>query len=203
MPIKRKTPARIGIYSGTFNPVHAGHIGFALQAMASAKLDRLYFLPERKPRHKVGVEHFGHRVAMLERAVRPHPRFGVLEYVDISFSVQKTLPRLRQQFPGSQLVFLLGSDVVWGMVHWPHIAQLLTVSELVIGLRARDNPLQLRQAIESWPVQPRDAHFLISYAPDVSSAEIREALRRRKPAKGILSSVARYSNRHWLYVSVA
>jgi cytidyltransferase-like protein len=65
----KRTQSRIGIYSGTFDPVHAGHMAFALQAMQEAKLDRLYFLPERRPRYKQGVEHFAHRVAMLERAI--------------------------------------------------------------------------------------------------------------------------------------
>lgn len=41
--------SRIGIYSGSFNPVHAGHIAFALQALESANLKTIYFLPERRP----------------------------------------------------------------------------------------------------------------------------------------------------------
>jgi nicotinate-nucleotide adenylyltransferase len=69
---------RIGIYSGTFDPVHSGHISFALQSLKAAKLDKVYFLPERRPRNKQQVEHFGHRVAMLKRAIKPYPEFNVL-----------------------------------------------------------------------------------------------------------------------------
>src|SRR5581483_3364510 len=87
---------RIGIYSGVFDPVHAGHIGFALQAVERAGLDKVYFLPERRPYHKQGVEHFGHRVAMLKRATRPHPALSVLELEDISFTVERTLPKLQK-----------------------------------------------------------------------------------------------------------
>ncbi len=197
------TPSRIGIYAGTFDPVHAGHITFALQALQAAKLDHIYFLPERRPRAKEHVEHFGHRVAMLKRALRPHPQFAVLELVDVSFSVERTLPFLQQQFPDSQLVFLFGSDVVADIANWPHAERLIGETELVIGLRETDDHDKTRQIIESWPVQPPLLTMFPSYAPEVSSGRVRAALRRRQATPGLLTSVERYSNRNWLYVSLA
>jgi len=199
MPTKQK---RIGIYSGTFDPVHAGHVGFALQAIAAAQLDEVYFLPERRPRNKVGVEHFGHRVAMLRRAVRPHSQLKVLELHDVSFSIDRTLPRLRQQFGADQLVFLTGSDIMPYMQTWPYIDQLLLDAELVIGLRAEDSVAVIEDALAMWPLQPAYT-VLESYAAHVSSGKIREALRSRQTAPGLLKSVERYSNRNWLYVSLA
>jgi nicotinic acid mononucleotide adenylyltransferase len=73
--------SRIGIYAGTFDPVHAGHVSFALHAMTVAQLDEVYFLPERLPRYKPGAAHFAHRVAMLKRAVKPHPDLQIIELV--------------------------------------------------------------------------------------------------------------------------
>ncbi len=194
---------RIGIYAGTFDPVHGGHISFALQAAAAARLNRVYFLPERQPRGKQGATHFGHRVAMLKRAARPHKQFDVLELVEPNFSVARTLPALRRQFAGDQLVFLLGSDVVPGLADWPHADRLLADGELVIGLRNRDKRANLHAIVESWPAQPRAVTILASYAPKVSSGTVRDALRRRQPADGLLTSVERYSDHHWLYVSLA
>ena len=193
---------RIGIYSGTFDPVHAGHIAFALQAVKAAELDEVYFLPERQPRNKQHVEHFGHRVAMLRRAAAPYPQFDVLEMVDISFSVKRTLPELQSKFRGSELVFLFGSDILPRLQSWPQAKQLLSGSELVIGLRKDDNRDKLRRIIESWPTPPKALTMFVSYAPNVSSGRIREALRRRRPTPGLLTSVERYSDRHWLYVSL-
>ena len=195
--------SRVGIYAGVFNPVHAGHVTFALQAMEQAGLDKLYFLPERQPRHKPGVEHFAHRVAMLKRAARPHPQFDVLELPDINFSVQRTLPRLQKLFPGSQLVFLFGSDAITNLPQWPHAARLLQRCELVVGLRTEAEHLKVLEAITNWPVQPKALLVFPSYAPDVSSGKIRDALRRRQSVKGILKSVERYSDHHWLYVSLS
>ena len=199
----RAKSKRIGIYAGAFDPVHAGHITFALQALEIAQLDRVYFLPERRPRNKQGVEHFGHRVAMLTRASAPHRKFGVLEYVDISFSVARTLPRLQKQFRGDQLIFLFGSDAIVHLPDWPNVKQLLDSSELVVGVRASADVAIVRQQIAAWADQPKALAIFDSYAADVSSGAVREALRRRRPVRGLLSSVARYSNRHWLYVSFA
>ncbi len=193
---------RIGIYAGTFDPVHAGHVSFGLQAVTAAQLDMVYFLPERRPRGKQYVEHFGHRVAMLSRALAPHPQFAVLELVDGSFSVERTLPQLRRQFAGDQLVFLFGSDVVPQLAEWPKADRLLQDAELVIGLRYHDDRDSIHRIIEAWPVQPAAVTLFASYAPEVSSGRVREALRTRQPAQGLLTSVERYSNHNWLYISL-
>lgn len=194
---------RIGIYAGTFDPVHTGHVTFGLQALQAAQLDKIYFLPERRPRCKEHVEHFGHRVAMLRQALEPHPQLDVMELVDVSFSSERTLPHLKNQFPKAQLVFLFGSDIVPSIAQWPKAERLLRNGEFVIGLRNDDKSDQIKEIVEAWPVQPKIVTMFQSYAPRVSSGKIREALRRRKKADGILTSVERYSNRHWLYVSLA
>lgn len=192
---------RIGVYSGAFDPVHSGHIAFALQAMTAARLDELYFLPERRPQHKQGVEHFGHRVAMLNRAIKPHLQFRVLELEDVSFTVERTLAKLLHRLPAGQLVFLLGSDAAAHITEWPKIERLFKVCELVIGVRSETDLDQTKQLVESWPVLPKATTIFESYASDVSSGKVRDGLRKRQPVAGLLKSVERYSNRHWLYVS--
>jgi nicotinate-nucleotide adenylyltransferase len=194
---------RVGIYAGTFDPIHAGHLAFALQALSTAKLDAIYFLPERRPRHKEGVEHFGHRVAMLRQALQPHPQFRVLELTDISLSVEHTLPRLQKEFPGADLVFLFGSDVLPQLSSWPKVERLLQQGELVIGMRDQDDLDQTKRLIEQLPRQPISATVFASYAPHVSSGKVRAALRRRAKADGLLTSVQRYSDHNWLYISLA
>ena len=200
-------PLRIGIYAGTFDPVHSGHIAFALQALSAAKLDMVYLLPERRPRSKDHVEHFGHRAAMLERALRPHPKLAVLELEDSNFSVSRTLPRLGKRFPGASFVFLFGSDVARNIAGWPDADRLLGAAEIVVGVRSRDSREDLRRTVESWPAQPKSVIIFDSYAPEASSGIVREALRvggeEAKKVPGLLTSVERYSDRHWLYVSVS
>ncbi len=193
---------RIGIYSGTFNPVHLGHISFALQALREAKLDLVYLMPERHRCNKQDVAHFGHRVAMIKRAILPHAKLSIIESPEISFNVNKTLPKLQARFKHDQLVFLVGSDSLDSMAKWPQINNLLLGSELVVGIREGDES-RILKLIDQLPIQPKAKHIIDSYAPSVSSSKIRHALRNQVETEGILSSVRRYSNQNWLYISLA
>lgn len=194
---------RIGIYAGTFNPVHAGHLSFALQAIHNAQLDVVYFLPERRPRSKIGVEHFGHRVAMLQKAVRPHRRLKLLELEDVSLSVAASLPRLHKRFKNAQLVFLVGSDVAARLPQWSNVQRLLASSEFVVGLRCQDSHQSTATAIRQWPIAAQATYIIASQAPAVSSEVVRQAIRERRYTPGLLKSVERYSGSNWLYVSLA
>jgi nicotinic acid mononucleotide adenylyltransferase len=138
---------------------------------------------------------------MLNRAVRPHPRLSVAELVDISFSVKRTLPRLEALYPDAQMVFLWGSDAVAEIACWPDAAQLFDRTEFVITRRSRDSRRRLKSQIAGWQTQPRALFVFDSYAGGVSSRHIRDALRRRVPQDGLLTSVSRYANQHWLYVA--
>lgn len=193
---------KIGIYAGTFDPVHSGHVAFALQAVRAAELDKVYFLPERRPRSKPQVEHFGHRVAMLRQALKPHPQLELLELTDANFSVRRTLPELRKRFAGNQLVFLLGSDVARSIGGWPDAAGLLEGGEFIIGIRSRDSHDDIRKVVEGWPARPTTVTMFDSFAPAVSSGIVREGLRAGQAAPGLLTSVERYSGRNWLYVKL-
>ncbi|MFI5271368.1 MAG: nicotinate-nicotinamide nucleotide adenylyltransferase [Candidatus Saccharimonadales bacterium] len=195
--------ANIGIYAGTFDPVHTGHITFALQAMEVANLDHVYFLPERKPRSKKDVEHYAHRMAMLSRALKPHPKFHELEMVEAQFSIKRTLPFLNKKFNGDNLVFLFGSDVVRHIGEWPNSSQLLKNGEFIIGLRNKDKNKEIKGIISTWKDQPKSVYIVSSYAPDITSKKIRGALRNNQQTSGLLKSVEKYSGSNWLYVSLS
>jgi nicotinate-nucleotide adenylyltransferase len=197
-----KQDKRVGIYSGTFDPVHAGHIAFALQAIKVAQLDQLIFLPERAPRRKHPAEHYAHRVAMLKQAIKPYPNMGVLELVDKSFTVKRTLPELQNIFQSAELVILVGSDVLAHMSDWPNIDVLLRKCELIVGARAQDEPAMIRTIVNAWPRQPQGLYIIQSHAPHVSSTHVRGALARRAHASGLLASVHSYAKANWLYVSI-
>lgn len=193
---------RIGIYAGTFDPIHAGHIAFALQAIDKAKLDEVVIVPERRPRFKDAPEHYGHRTAMVKRAIRPHKRLSVLETVDAHFTVKKTLPQLRNIFGDAELVFLVGSDVAEHVPDWYNSDVLLESCELVVGVREGESPRLIQRVIQTWQQQPKNLHVFASYDATVSSGSVREALRAGSYTKGLLQSVSKYARHNWLYVSV-
>lgn len=194
---------RIGIFSGTFDPIHAGHIAFALQALKSAKLDHIVLLPERRPRNKPGVEHFGHRAAMITRAIKPHANFELLELPDIHFDVSHTLPKLKKTFPSSQLVLLMGAEVAIQLPSWPDASKLLESCELVVGLREGQQKSSVTQTFKAAKLNVRQLVCLESAAPQVKSSTIREALRRKRPTHGLLASVRKYAEKQWLYASLS
>ena len=194
---------RVGIFAGTFDPIHAGHIGLALQALKSANLDQVYFLPERRPRTKPDTEHFGHRTAMIKRAIRPYNQLGLLELPDVHFEIKRTLPKLRRKFIGSQLVLIVGGDVAVNMPTWPAASKLLKSCELVIGLRNGQSKQAIIKAFSTAGLDSDQIRFIESYSPHVSSRKVRNSLRVGQPVRGLLASVQHYSKANWLYVSLS
>lgn len=203
-PTSQPTPGRrIGIYAGAFNPVHAGHVAFALQTIEAARLDQVIFLPERRPRHKPGVEHFAHRVAMLKNAIRPYARLAVMEVVDRELSVRRIMPLLRSLYPDAQFVMLMGSDTVPALPRWPYAERLMLEWEFVVGVRSQAQMADVERSVAIWSVAPPCVMVFDSFEPGASSATIRQALQTNRSAQGLLASVQRYARREWLYISPA
>lgn len=191
---------RVGIFAGTFDPVHTGHITFALQAIRHASLAEVAFIPERRPREKAGTEHFAHRMAMLRQAIKPHTQLSLVELVEAHLTVSRSLPHLRSIFADAELVMLVGSDVLPSVPTWPQYQRLLSQVELVVGVREGESLEAMQLHVATWPVQPKRLTVFDSYAPTVSSSAVRQHLRAGRLVHGVLSSVRRYSRQNWLYV---
>lgn len=129
-----KSGTRIGIYAGTFDPLHKGHISFALASIKSAQLDSVYFLPERTPRHKPHASSYASRVVTLKHALDGDV-LKLLELPDHALTIHETLPELEAMFPNSQITLLVGTDVLQHMPAWPGIDTLRDNYELVVGVR--------------------------------------------------------------------
>ena len=194
-------PNKVIIYPGSFDPIHIGHITLALEAVNRLKVKELYFMPEVLPRNKPDVEHFGHRVAMIKEAIKPYPKLKILEVEDKQFEVKKTLPKLQNYFFDQKLVFLFGSDKLINMDQWPHFDYMLKSSEFIIGSRQADKLKDLKLITKTWKDSP-NVKFIRSYAPEISSSVIRDALYDNEMPKGLLQSVNKYIRQNWLYVSL-
>ena len=120
----------VGIYSGTFDPVHAGHLAFANKAAAVAGLAQVVFVPEQHPRGKANVSAISRRVAALNATSH-----SVYQAGQPQFTIADTLPELTSQYPGQELVFLMGSDVAASLHNWPGVEQLVANHKIIIGMR--------------------------------------------------------------------
>lgn len=193
---------RVGIISGTFDPVHKGHISFALQAIEAAGLDEVVFLPEPRPRHKHDVTHLSHRISMIKLAIKAYPKLGLVELPDKQFTVGTSLPRLVQKYADAQLVLLIGTDVLSHISVWPNARQLLKKVGLVVAVRGQKDERHAFQLLAQLPVEPPESHVLVSHFKHVASREIRDAIKAGNAPKGMLASVARYAKQQWIYTAM-
>jgi nicotinate-nucleotide adenylyltransferase len=114
---------RIGVYGGSFNPVHLGHLLAAECSREQACLDRVLFVPAAVPPHKRdrALATAEDRLAMLALAVGGHEAFAVstleLDRGGVSYTID-TLSDLAARHPGDTLVLLLGPDAVAGLPTW-------------------------------------------------------------------------------------
>lgn len=105
----------IGVFGGTFDPPHTGHLIAAQDAAVALRLDRVLFIPAAAPPHKRGMPVLAAdlRARMLELAVSGDPRFAVdrleLDRPGPSFTVD-TLALLRTRYPGAEWTLLVGAD---------------------------------------------------------------------------------------------
>lgn len=125
---------RLGLFGGTFDPIHLGHLILAEQCRESCALDLVWFVVTAAPPHKSGERtSVSHRLEMARIAVAGHPAFEVSEIEARTpgphYSVE-TLARLREERPADELFFLIGADSLVDLPHWRQpegIARLATI----------------------------------------------------------------------------
>ena len=127
---KFKRTKRVGIYGGTFNPIHNAHLLIAEQVYANLCLDRVDFLPDAIPPHvdrKKAVD-ADLRLQMLELAVKDNPHFGIekaeLHRGGVSYTYD-TMKRLINQHPDTDYYFIIGGDMVDYLPTWHRIEELV------------------------------------------------------------------------------
>ena len=136
---------RLGIYGGTFDPVHYGHLLAAEQCREQCALDELWFIPAAVPPHKTdrSISPGSARAEMLEIAVAGHPRFKVdrreLERTGPSFTVE-TLAGIQADDHSRELFLVLGADSVADFENWREPERILELATLIAVNRGRTPP---------------------------------------------------------------
>lgn len=128
---------RIGVFGGTFDPVHMGHLILAEQCRDQAGLDEVWFLPSYHPPHKAAaaVTRFEQRCDMLELAVAGHPAFRIdrieKELPPPSYTAE-TLAELHRRHPGDDFALLMGSDGLPDLPGWYEPRKVIERASLVV-----------------------------------------------------------------------
>lgn len=137
----------LGIYSGTFDPLHEGHVAFAREARRVGRLDGVVFMPEEEPHGKDRVADIEQRIEHIKSRINP-VREEVYRARHPRFTIKHTLPELMEQYPDATLSFLLGSDLMSSLHTWSNIAPFLARHHLFIGMRTGDGRDDVISALE-------------------------------------------------------
>jgi nicotinate-nucleotide adenylyltransferase len=189
---------RLGIFGGTFDPIHVGHLIMAQEAVERLRLDQLLFLPAGRPAHKRArrITPVAHRLAMLRLAIRGNPRFGIsrleVDRDDVSFTVA-TLERLADS-ERADLYFLMGQDSLEEFRTWREPDRILSLARLVVAPRGDGD----RSSLD--PATRRRVVFLKPPRMEIAASEIRRRLRRGGTVRyWVPDAVLAYLRRHGLY----
>ena len=129
--------SRVGVFGGTFDPVHVGHLAIALAALESVPLDRVLFVPARRSplKDRDPLATAEDRVTMLQGAIAGEPRFALsrveLDRDGVSYTVD-TLEALRSE---GELFLILGSDALADLARWRAPDRIRELSTILVAAR--------------------------------------------------------------------
>lgn len=132
-------PQPIGLFGGTFDPIHYGHLRTAFELWQSLGLAEVRFMPTGSPPHRDQTHAAAeHRLAMVRAAVAGQSAFVVddreVRRSGVSYSVD-TLIEIRAEHPDRSLCLLLGMDAFLGLPHWHRWRELLDLAHIVVAHR--------------------------------------------------------------------
>lgn len=188
---------KLGIFGGTFNPIHMGHLLIAEAAAEALELDRIIFIPCATPPHKHPrmLAEARHRLRMVKLAIQGNPRFGCSD-IEVrrggpSYSVE-TLRQLRHAMPRGKFYFLIGADSLRELHKWREAAELARLCEFICVARPGE---QARAKLRGLRV-----HKLPGHPADISSSDIRERLARGASIRYLVPEIVqRYIHKTGLY----
>jgi len=173
---------KIGILGGTFDPIHVGHLVLAQQVKEKLKLSRVIFIPCSNPPHKTRkkLSSAQDRFRMAAVAVEGNPSFAIsdmeLKRGGLSYTVD-TLRQLGQTYPGSEIYFLTGSDVLDEIHTWKNPEEIYKLARMVIAVRPGFDSIDRKS-----PFAKRSTVVDIT-GVDISSSQIREKVKKGQSIK--------------------
>lgn len=173
----------IGIYGGTFDPIHFGHLNLALHLMEFHQLNAVWFCPARLNPYKIDKDcsTIDHRLHMVSLAIEPIPQFKLLDYEARQEGPSYTINTLRYLYANEQkspdprqFHLLLGDDILEGISGWKEAEEVLRLAPPLIGCR---------QWNATWEgVDPINTAIRNGMTPtpimEISSTEIRQRISR-------------------------
>lgn len=199
------TSSRIGIFGGTFDPPHLGHLLLAENAADQLDLNVVLFAPAADPPHKQGerIASAEHRLAMVEMAIADNPRFA-LSRVDVDrpgpHYTYDMIALLARQYPTDELYFLLGGDALRDFTQWNNPDVIIANAHLAVMQRPGAQ-IDLTSMEAELPGLTSRTTFVNAPEIGISATTIRERLRRSHSIRyQVPAAVERYITERGLYL---
>jgi len=196
---------RIGIFGGTFDPPHLGHLILASEGCSQLRLTRLLWVLTPNSPHKIGnsITDLSQRLEMVQCAIGDEPTFELstieFERPAPQYTVD-TLEILKRQNPAADLILLLGADSLRGLTTWHRPADLVAVCREIGVMRRPSETVQLGTLEAILPGIKDKAHFVEAPLLQISSREIRRRIVEGLPFRYFLPpAVYDYIQAHNLY----
>lgn len=144
---------KIGIMGGTFNPIHMAHLILAQSALEQLGLDKILFMPSKRPPHKRNeiITEDWHREKMVELAIKDNPYFE-LSRVELTREgttyTADTLQELTNQNPDVTYYFIMGADSLFQMESWWEPQVIFRLAHIVAAVRGNETRQELRDQAE-------------------------------------------------------
>jgi nicotinate-nucleotide adenylyltransferase len=199
-----KSP-RIGLFGGTFDPPHLGHLILAAESQAQLHLDRVLWLLTAHPPHKAGqpITPLQHRLAMLQRMLSDNPTFALSD-VEIRrpgpHYAADTLALLRPEYPTAQLIYLIGSDSLGDLPRWHRPHDVLSGCDALGVMRRPGTRFDLDALESALPGLRAKVRFVEAPLLEIASSAIRQRIRSGGHFRYYLpAAVYQYIQSHNLY----
>jgi nicotinate-nucleotide adenylyltransferase len=212
---------RIGLFGGTFDPIHWGHLRSAEEVGETFGLERIFFIPAAIPPHKRGqtATPARDRLQMVRLAVAGNPRFRVstveIARTGVSYSIDTIREFAAQKRRGDALFFIIGLDAFREIGSWKNFAELFPLCSFIVtsrpGSKERDPLRGTGVAVKRlfcYDFKQKNyrhrsgtgIYFIELTDIAISASEVRELIRKRKSIRYLVpSSVAKYIKQRGLY----
>lgn len=186
--MERYLTLAICIFSGTFNPIHDGHLKMAEYALKKYNFEKIIFIPAYIPPHKnVNPELAKHRYNMVKLAIQDNPKFEIsdIEYKneDKSYSLITVQQIIEQYQIKDRLNFIIGTDAFAKIDSWYKAEELKKLVHFIVFPRKGTTV----EHIKGWNYELTDMDFV-----DISSTEIRNGKIRKTKAEGYIKENGLY-----------
>ena len=196
---------RIGIFGGTFDPPHLGHLILASEAHVQLKLTRLLWVLTPVPPHKINrpISSLSDRLAMVRLALKDEPAFELSNIEIERPGPHYTLDTIRvfsNQYPNADLILLLGGDSLRDLPTWYRPADLVAACHQIGVMRRPGDSIDMAELEAKIPGLKTKVKFVEAPLLEIASSEIRRRAARGLPFRYyLLPAVYQYIQEHNLY----